>query len=194
LIFLCSHAPLQLIINNFIIFIFVDDVKSIAAVSSPSLVVISRPSVNLTSQPVSFDLSKTNIHNNNNSVPLTTLSNGTNSITIFNIDESQASLNLSTESSGYVSSTTSSLGNVSLNQSGINGDDLDIEVNNGMVGKNTPPTTLILDQHRLAALQTPQTTFNALPMPTTTPLSSAGRRRTISSNSNRYFINFLVFQ
>jgi hypothetical protein len=95
------------------------------------------------------------------------LTNGSgSSVTIYNIDESQTSLNLSTESSGYVSnSTTSSLGNVSLNQSVINGDDLEMEKN-----------AALMDQ-RLSAPA--QSTFSALPMP------RDGRRRTISSNSNR---------
>lgn len=143
------------------ILFFIDDIK--AETSSPSLVVITRPS----QQPVSIDLSK-----NANAVPLSTISNGTSSITIYNIDESQASLNLSTESSGYVSnSTTSSLGNVSLNQSIVNGDELEVD------GKIT---TLIVDQR--ISIPSPST-FNALPMPPST--SSLNRRRTISSNSNR---------
>lgn len=133
---------------------------------SPSLVVISRPSVNFTPQAVSIDLSK-----NANAIPL---SNGAGSITIYNIDESQTSLNLSTESSGYVSnSTTSSLGNLSLNQSVVNGDELELD------GKANGATTLIVDQ-RIPI----QSTFNALPMPATS--SSINRRRTISSNSNRF--------
>lgn len=143
--------------------IFLDDIK--AEASSPSLVVITRPSQQQ-QQPVSIDLSK-------NAIPLSTISNGTSSITIYNIDESQASLNLSTESSGYVSnSTTSSLGNVSLNQSIVNGGD-ELEVDGKI-------TTLIVDQR--ISIPSPST-FNALPMPPST--SSLNRRRTISSNSNR---------
>ncbi|CRK88415.1 CLUMA_CG002184, isoform A [Clunio marinus] len=129
---------------------------------SPSLVVISRPPAHFTPQQVTIDLSK------NSTIP-STLSNGSgNSVTIYNIDESPTSLNLSTESSGYVSnSTTSSLGNLSLNQSGVNGEDVESE-------KSSP----LLDQK----LSTPiQSTFSALPMP---PSVSSGRRRTISSNSN----------
>jgi hypothetical protein len=129
---------------------------------TPSLVVISRPPAHFTPQPVTIDLSKTS------TVPLT-LTNGNGVTTIYNIDESQTSLNLSAESSGYVSnSTTSSLGNVSLNQSAVNGDDLEIERN-----------VSLLDQ-RLSSVPM-QSTFNALPMPTS---MSGGRRRTISSNSN----------
>lgn len=146
---------------------------------SPSLVVISRPSVNFNPQSVSIDLSKST----GNSIPLSTISNGTNSITIYNIDESQTSLNLSTESSGYVSnSTTSSLGNVSLNQSVTNGDEMEVDIKNVVTTlPTTTPTTLVLDQ-RIPALQT----FSALPMPqSSSSSSSAGRRRTISSNSNR---------
>ncbi|KAL7016410.1 hypothetical protein ACKWTF_010017 [Chironomus riparius] len=155
-----------------------DDLKPVETVSSPtpSLVVISRPSVNFNPQSVSIDLSKTT----GNSIPLSTLSNGTNSITIYNIDESQTSLNLSTESSGYVSnSTTSSLGNVSLNQSVTNGDEMEVDIKSIPI---TAPTTLVLDQ-RIPALQTQ--TFCALPMPqSSSSSSSVGRRRTISSNSN----------
>lgn len=156
--------------------------KPVETVSSPSpsLVVISRPTVNFNPQSVSIDLSK----NTGNPIPLSTLSNGTNSITIYNIDESQTSLNLSTESSGYVSnSTTSSLGNVSLNQSVSNGDEMEVDIKSTV--PTTVPTTLILDQ-RIPALQTQ--TFSALPMPqSSSSSSSAGRRRTISSNSNRYY-------
>ena len=150
---------------------FPDDIKSETVSSSstsPSLVVISRPSANFTPQAVSIDLSK-----NANAIPLS-LSNGTGNITIFNIDESQASLNLSTESSGYVSnSTTSSLGNLSLNQSGANGDELEVDMKSGSA-------TLVVDQR--IPLHS-QSTFSALPMPPST--SSLGRRRTISSNSSR---------
>ncbi|XP_070490181.1 uncharacterized protein [Chironomus tepperi] len=157
-----------------------DDLKPVETVSSPSpsLVVISRPTVNFNPQSVSIDLSKST----GNPIPLSTLSNGTNSITIYNIDESQTSLNLSTESSGYVSnSTTSSLGNVSLNQSVTNGDEMEVDIKTTTV-PTTTPTTLILDQ-RIPALQTQ--TFSALPMPqSSSSSSSAGRRRTISSNSN----------
>lgn len=127
--------------------------------SSPSLVVISRPPVNFTPQPVTIDLSKTS------SVPLTLTNGSGSSVTVYNIDESQTSLNLSTESSGYVSNSTSS----SLNQSAVNGDDLEIEKN-----------ISLLDQR----LSTPvPSSFSALPMP---PSVSNGRRRTISSNSNRW--------
>jgi hypothetical protein len=153
------------------IFILTDEAKPecvSTSASSPSLVVISRPSVNYTSQAVSIDLSK-----NANAIPL---SNGSGSITIYNINESQASLNLSTESSGYVSnSTTSSLGNLSLNQSAMNGDELELE------GKGNGATTLIMDQ-RIPI----QSTFNTLSMPASS--SSVNRRRTISSNSNRFDI------
>lgn len=153
------------------VFFPLDDPVTVSTSSpSPSLVVISRPSVNFTPQAVSIDLSK-----NTNAVPLSSLSNGTGNITIFNIDESQTSLNLSTESSGYVSnSTTSSLGNISLNQSAVNGDELELD------GKGVSAATLIVDQR--IPLHS-QSTFSALPMPPST--SSAGRRRTISSNSNR---------
>lgn len=139
------------------------------------MVVISRSSgnSNFAPQAVSIDLSK-----NANAIPISTLSNGNgHSITIYNIDESQASLNLSTESSGYVSnSTTSSLGNISLNQSGIvNGEDLEIVDKNG-----SGATSLVVDQR--ISINSPST-FNALPIPPST--SGANRRRTISSNSNR---------
>jgi hypothetical protein len=172
-----------LIMKKILQFFFVDDLKPMEAVSSPSpsLVVISRPSVNFNPQSVSIDLSKST----GNSIPLSTISNGTNSITIYNIDESQTSLNLSTESSGYVSnSTTSSLGNVSLNQSVTNGDEMEVDIKSVMTSvPTTTPTTLVLDQ-RIPALQTQ--TFSALPMPqSSSSSSSAGRRRTISSNSNR---------
>lgn len=132
---------------------------------TPSLVVISNPSVLFTPQPTTIDLSKTSTLSNQ-----LTLTNGSSkSITIYNIDESQSSLNLSAESSGYVSNnTTSSLGNLSLNQSGVNGEDLEIE-----------KSVSLLDQRLTAPLQS---TFSALPMP---PSMSGGRRRTISSNSNR---------
>jgi hypothetical protein len=153
----------------FILFFPLDDVKPVETVSSsssPSLVLISRQPASFTPQSVSIDLSKSTT----NSIPISTITNGTGSITIYNIDESQTSLNLSTESSGYVSnSTTSSIGNISLNQSGTNGDELDVEA------KAT--ATLVVDQ-RIPTVQS-QSTFNALPMP------PSSRRRTISSNSNR---------
>lgn len=137
-----------------------EETKPISESPTPPLVIISRPTVHFTPQPVTIDFSK------NSTVPLT-LANGssTNNVTIFNIDESQASLNLSTESSGYVSNSTSS----SLNQSGANGDDLEMEKNISLIEQR---------------LITPsQSTFSALPMP---PTVSNGRRRTISSNSNRF--------
>ena len=142
---------------------------------TPSLVVISRPSVQFTPQPVTIDLSKSS------AVPLT-LTNGSG-ITIYSIDESQNSINLSAESSGYVSnSTSSSLGNLSLNQSAVNGDDLEIERN-----------VSLLDQRLSSAPM--QSTFSALPMPASV---SGERRRTISSNSNRWdpklFLSILGFE
>lgn len=153
--------------------------------TSPSLVVISRPPVNFNPQTVSIDLSK----NTGNPIPISTISNGSNSITIYNIDESQTSLNLSTESSGYVSnSTTSSLGNVSLNQSVTNGEDMEID---GKIATSTTATPLVLDQ-RIPSLQS-QSTFNVLPQSSSSS-SSAGRRRTISSNSNRYCSNIFTFE
>lgn len=144
-------------------FPFTEEVKPNQETPSPSLVVISRPPVHFNPQPVTIDLSKTS------TIPLTLTNGSGNSGTIYNIDESQTSLNLSAESSGYVSnSTSSSLGNVSLNQSAVNGDDLEMEKNSSL-----------LDQ-RLSVPS--QSTFSALPMP---PSMSGGRRRTISSNSNR---------
>lgn len=86
-----------------------------------------------------------------------------NSITICNIDESQASLNLSAESSGYVSNSTTS----SFNQSGANVEDTELE-----------KTSSSIEQRLITPIQS---TFSALPMPTI----SSERRRTISSNSNR---------
>lgn len=145
---------------DFHFLLFTEEVKPNHVATSPSLMVISRSPVHITPQTVTIDLSKSV------STPLK-MTNGLG-VTIYNIDESQTSLNLSAESSGYVSnSTTSSLGNVSLNQSGSNGDDLEMEKN-----------VSLLDQ-RLTVPN--QSTFNALPMPP----SVSGRRRTISSNSNR---------
>lgn len=157
---------LKLIFRNKILIsiifnLIAEEIKPNPESPAPSLVVISHPPVHFTPQPVTIDLSK------NSPLPLT-LTNG-KSITIYNIDESQTSLNLSAESSGYVSnSTTSSLGNLSLNQSGVNGDDLEME-----------KSVSLLDQRLTAPMQS---TFSALPMP---PAMSSGRRRTISTNSNR---------
>lgn len=131
-----------------------EEIKPVSEPSSPSIVVITRPTPHYTPQPVTIDLSKAS------AIPLT---NG-GTTTIFNLDESQASLNLSTESSGYVSNSTTS----SLNQSGSNGDDIELE-----------KSALMMEQRLLTPIQS---TFNALPMPTS---ASNGRRRTISSNSNR---------
>lgn len=138
-----------------------EEIKPVSEPSSPSIVVITRPTPHYTPQPISVDLSK--------AVPLT---NGGTTTTIFNLDESQASLNLSTESSGYVSNSTTS----SLNQSGINGDDLELE-----------KSALVMEQRLLTPIQS---SFNALPMPTS---ASNGRRRTISSNSNRYAFSRATF-
>lgn len=151
------------ILIRFISYLIAEEIKPNPEPSpAPSLVVISHPQpVHFTPQPVTIDLSK------NSPLPLT-LTNG-KSVTIYSIDESQTSLNLSAESSGYVSnSTTSSLGNLSLNQSGVNGDDLEME-----------KSVSLLDQRLTAPMQS---TFSALPMP---PAISSGRRRTISTNSNR---------
>lgn len=157
-LFLCNTVWSNFLIL-FLSFPFLaEEVKPISSPASPSLVVISRPNAHFAPQPITIDLSK------NSPVKLT--NGSSNSVTMFNIDESQTSLNLSAESSGYVSNSTSS----SLNQSGTNGDDLELERSSTMM------------EHRLST--TPiQSTFSALPMPTS---GSIGRRRTISSNSNRF--------
>lgn len=137
---------------------FLEEIKTSSGSPTPSLIVISHSPVQFTPQPVSIDLSKSP------SIPLNLINGSGSNVTIYNIEESQTSLNLSTESSGYVSNSTTS----SLNQSALNGDDHDLEKN-----------ISLLDQR----LSTPiQSTFSALPMP---PSITNGRRRTISSNSNR---------
>lgn len=159
-----AHARLSIFVSALVCYAFstnvnflplAEEIKPVSEPSSPSIVVITRPTPHYTTpQPVTIDLSKASTN------PLT---NG-GTTTIFNLDESQASLNLSTESSGYVSNSTTS----SLNQSGSNVDDIELE-----------KSALMMEQRLLTPIQS---TFNALPMPTSV---NNGRRRTISSNSNR---------
>ena len=144
--------------------------------------VISRPNVQFTSQTqqpqqhqVSINLSPRNgpmqcntITSNNSQTP--TIKNGVVSQQLFSVDES---LNLSAESSGYISnSTNSSIGNISLNHS--------------------QALELLGDFEKssleLQKIQQQQATFSTLAG------SSNGRRRTISSNSNRLASLIKIFK
>lgn len=154
----CNELIRLITKRAFTYFIFKEETKLGTESPTPALVVISRPPVNFITQPMTIDLSK------NSTIPLSLTNESSSNVTIYNIDESQTSLNLSAESSGYVSNSTTS----SLNQSATNSDDLELEKN-----------ITLQDQRLLTPIQS---TFSALPMP---PSASNGRRRTISSNSNR---------
>ncbi len=99
-----------------------------------------------------------------------------NNITLYNIDESQSSLNLSTESSGYLSnSTNSSMVNISFNHTNVVPHDEPSELD-----KATSSQAELLLQEVQRIQQA--VAFNPVQLPTST---ISGRRRTISSNSNR---------
>lgn len=165
---------------------------------APSLVVISQPNVSFSSpsqivpKEVTIDLSKNSPINY--SAPITTvpqnvnhtivkplqIPNGAivststphNNITLYNIDESQSSLNLSTESSGYLSnSTNSSMVNISFSHTNVPHDEPSESSSQQQVDQL---------QQEVQRIQQ-QVAFNPVQLPTST---ISGRRRTISSNSN----------
>lgn len=135
-------------------------------VESP-IIVTTHPNVQYISEPITIDLPQ--------SLPLPlTIPNGIiNNVTLYNIDESHASLNLSTGSSGY---STSSIGNSSLNQSAPAEDLVVVELEKNVAVPEQ------FDENFLTQQQQQLSSFNPLQIPSSLLI---GRRRTISSNSNR---------
>lgn len=180
---------------------------------APSLVVISRPNVQFSppnQQQQSIDLSKNSpIHvatlssnvtststpiiksipvTNGKLITTTAITNSTSSIptshnnstiTLYNhIDESHTSLNLTSDSSGYLTnSTDTSLASVSFNHK-ANVPTLD-EINYDKGPQSHSEQQLQQEVQRIQQ----QATFN--PVQLAASSMTSGRRRTISSNSNR---------
>ena len=150
--------------------ILTDEINAQMPVESPiiesPIIVTTQPNVQYTSEPITIDLS------NNLPLPLTIPNGIISNVTLYNIDESHASLNLSTGSSGY---STSSIGNNSLNQSNPADDLVVVDIEKSVAVPEQFDENFLTQQQQLSS-------FNPLQIP---PDLLIGRRRTISSNSNR---------
>lgn len=114
-----------------------------------------------------------------------------NNITIFNhIDESNTSLNLTSDTSGYLSnSTDTSLMNASFSHKIIVPSAVEENLEKGGAQAILQPQTEQQLQQEVQRIQQ-QAAFNPLPLPNSTITGS--RRRTISSNSNRWVREILL--